>query len=270
MKTLIKKLYRFFLKKTIIKIHLLYCQTGSNKKCYICNREIRRFLKLRGGWKNVPIMIKNTEMVGSDVENFRCPFCSAHDRERHIFMFFDKLNLWEKMKDANIIHFAPDGYLYKKIETCLPLKYVKADLFPWDNSIEKIDATEIPYPDSTFDFLIFNHILEHIPDYLKALKEIYRVLKPNGIAILQTPYSKLFRANFEDEGINTEKLRLFFYGQIDHVRIFSERQFIKDLKETGFILEIIKHEDFFSDQDSLYFGVNKQEDLIKVRKPGNE
>jgi SAM-dependent methyltransferase len=265
-KTLIIKLYHFFLKKPIRKIHLIYCQIGSNKKCYICNKKLGRFTKFRGGWKNVTLWIKNIELVGSDVDNFGCPFCYSNDRERHLFMFFDKLNLWDKMKNATILHFAPEVCLTKKIEKYAPLKYIKADLFPSNNEIEKIEATEIPYKDSTFDFLIFNHILEHIPDYMKALKEIYRVLKPNGIAILQTPYSKLLQNNFEDEGINTDKLRLFFYGQEDHVRIFSEKQFIKALKDSGFILEISKHADFFSDKDSVYFGVNKHEDLIKVTK----
>jgi len=256
--------------KTLIKkINLIYLKIGNNKKCYICNRKFGRFTKFRGGWKNVPIWIKNVEPVGSDFDNFYCPYCHSHDRERHLFMFFDKLNLWDKMQNANILHFAPERALPKKIEKYAPLKYIKADLFPSNNNIEKIDATEIPYKDATFDFLIFNHILEHIPDYMKALKEIYRVLKPNGIAILQTPYSKLLEKNFEDAGINTDELRLFFYGQEDHVRIFSEKQFIKALKDSGFILEIIRHDNFFSDNDSLYFGVNKNEDLIKVTNPSN-
>ena len=267
MKKIAKKLYRFFLKKPIRKIQVIFYQAGSNKKCYVCNKELGHFIKFGGGWKNVPLWIRNIELVGSDVDNFYCPFCGSHDRERHLFMFFDKLKMWDKIREANILHFAPEGHLSKKIEEYSPMKYIKADLFPSDKSIEKIDAINMPYKDSTFDILIFNHILEHIPDYMKALKEIYRVLKPNGIAILQTPYSKILKKNFEDEGINTDELRLFFYGQEDHVRIFSEKQFIQGLNDAGFILEIIKHDDFFSDSDSLYFGVNKHEDFIKVTKP---
>jgi hypothetical protein len=267
MKKTIKKLYAYFIKRPIAKIRLIYYQTGNNKKCYICNRELGHFKKFRGGWKNAPLWIKMVEPVGSDIDNFGCPFCGSHDRERHLFMFFDKLKMWDKIRGACVLHFAPERRLRIKIEECSPIKYITADLFPKNKSIEKIDATKIPYKDSTFDILIFNHILEHIPDYRKALQEIYRVLKPNGIAILQTPYSKLLKKNFEDEGINTDELRLFFYGQEDHVRMFSEKQFIQGLNDAGFILEIIKHGDYFSNRDSMYYGVNKHEDLIKVIKP---
>lgn len=269
MKKTIKKLCGFLLIKPIRKIQVMFYQAGSNKKCYICNKKLGHFLKYRGGWVSFSFWIRNIELVGSDVDNFACPFCGSHDRERHLFMFFDKLNIWDKFRGANILHFAPERHLSRKIEDYSPIKYVKADLFPKDVSIEKIDATTIPYKDSMFDILIFNHILEHIPEYVKALNEIFRVLKPNGIAIIQTPYSKLLNKNFEDEGINTDQLRLVFYGQEDHVRVFGEKQFIKELKNAGFILDIVKHSDCFCDQDSFYYGVNKYEDLIKAKKPAS-
>ena len=148
-----------------------------------------------------------------------------------------------------------------------PAQYIKGDLFPANDSIRKIDATAIDLPTSTFDLVLANHMMEHIPDYKKAMSEIFRVLKPGGIAVLQTPFSKILRNNFEDEGIDNEDLRLFFYAQRDHVRVFSEAQFMLALQETGFELAVVKHSDFFSDHDAFYYGVNRREDLIRIMKP---
>jgi SAM-dependent methyltransferase len=181
-------------------------------------------------------------------------------------MFFDKLALWEPMKNGKILHFAPEVHLAKKISKQAPLEYIKADLYPSHQDIRVIDATAIPYSNDTFDFLIANHTLEHISDYRKALSEFYRVLKTNGIAVLQTPYSRLLKNNLEDEGIDSDSLRLFFHGQEDHVITFGEHQFFKSLEKTGFRLLIKRHEDCFDASTANYYGVPINEDLIMVTK----
>jgi ubiquinone/menaquinone biosynthesis C-methylase UbiE len=147
-----------------------------------------------------------------------------------------------------------------------PLEYVKADISTNYSDAVEIDATEIPYEKDVFDLIICNHVLEHIPNYLKAISEIYRVLKPNGVAILQTPYSKLLSKNFEEKNINTDDLRYFFFGEKDHYRIFSEQHFFKDLTNIGFVLKLVKHTEFFDQETANYYGVNYDEDLIQVIK----
>lgn len=267
MKAMIKSVYRAVAKKPVTGIRMLINKQGRRKKCYICQSTFDHFLKFKNGLKDVPEFMKKLQMVGSDVENFKCPVCGSTDRERHIFMFFDKTGIWDRMAGFDILHMAPEVKLSEKISSLNPIRHIKGDLFPSDESIRKIDITQIPFPDNSFDLVLCNHVLEHIPDVLQAAKEIYRVLKPKGIAILQTPYSKLLKSNFEEENIRTEAERFFFYGQEDHVRIFSEKQFFLLLTAAGFKLEILKHSDLFSDKESFYFGVNKEEDLIKVVKP---
>ena len=87
-----------------------------------------------------------------------------------------------------------------------------------------------------------------------------------GICILQTPYVRLLVNNFEDPGINTDELRRLYYGQEDHVRYFGEHTFFQSLTETGFELCIVKHSDLFTENDAVYYGVNKNENLIRVTK----
>lgn len=257
-------------KEVINKISRISNGIGSKKECYICNRTFNHFTKFRGGSKRKSEFRKRLHMVGSDVDNFGCMYCGSHDRERHLYMYFDKLNIWQKMKGAKILYFAPERNLPAKISEQSPLECITADLHPKTEDVKKIDATKVPFSDEKFDFVIANHILEHIPNYFKALSEFYRVLKPGGVAILQTPYSKILKNNFEDENLDTDELRLFFHGQEDHVRTFGEHQFFKSIENAGFTLQVKKHEDFFDDHMAYIYGVNKEEDLILVLKPSGK
>jgi ubiquinone/menaquinone biosynthesis C-methylase UbiE len=127
-------------------------------------------------------------------------------------------------------------------------------------------VTKIQYPDSHFDIVICNHVLEHVPDDRRALSELFRVLKPGGLAILQTPYSSVLTNSFSDPAIDTNELRYVCYGQEDHVRIYG-RDFFARIEEAGFQMRLRTHEECLSDLDASYFGVNPMEDLILAAKP---
>ncbi|MEZ4972112.1 MAG: class I SAM-dependent methyltransferase [Cyclobacteriaceae bacterium] len=241
-------------------------ELGHERKCFVCNKTFYRFAKYKNGQKSTSPFIKHLNVVGSDPDNFKCIYCGSSDRERHLFMFFTELNLWDSVSSSSVLHFAPERELSMKLESLKPSEYIKADLFPKDESIMKLDATRIFFEDFRFDLIICNHVLEHIPDYFTALKELYRVLKTGGKAILQTPYSKLISNNFEDANISTEDQRLFFYGQRNHVRVFSQDQLFRDLELVGFRLNIVANDSIFNEVDCHYYGVNRVEDLVMVIK----
>ncbi|PIY97317.1 MAG: SAM-dependent methyltransferase [Candidatus Kerfeldbacteria bacterium CG_4_10_14_0_8_um_filter_42_10] len=262
----IKKAFRLLIKTA----ERFFYRGGNKRKCYVCQRTFRRFTKYRGGFTKTSRLVKMLVMVGSGRRrDFGCVYCTSYDRERHLFMYFDKLAVWNKMKNARILHFAPERNLAVKISEQKPLEYVKADFNPRQESIKKVNITQIPYNDETFDFVICNHVLEHVPDYLKALREIHRVLRKNGTAILQSPYSKLIDYHFEIKNITTNAQRAYLYGQEDHVRIFSEKHYFNDLQKIGFILRVFKNDQFFSAEESYYYGINEKEDLVMVSKPAN-
>jgi len=239
---------------------------GWQRQCYVCGKTFARFSRYRSGSRRQPDFQKKLDYAGSDVDHFGCMYCGAHDRERHLFMFFDALGLWERITSAHVLHFAPEQNLSPKIMSHAPALYVKADFYPTDDSVRKMDATDIPFADEAFDVLVANHVLEHIPDYRKALSEFYRVLKPNGLAILQTPYSRLLKANFEDDGITGDAARWFFYGQEDHVRVFGEEAFFRALEDAGFKLRIQRHDAYFDAATTVRYGVPAREDLVMLEK----
>ena len=94
----------------------------------------------------------------------------------------------------------------------------------------------MPFEDNFFDFILCNHVLEHIVDDTKAMKELYRVLKRKGIAILQVPINVGRDKTFEDNNITTKKERIEKFGQYDHVREYG-LDYYKKLESIGFSVE---------------------------------
>ena len=238
---------------------------GFRRQCYVCKRKFLHFYSYREGQKAVSPFVRSLALIEGDLDNCYCPYCRSHDRERHLYMYFDRLNLWSEL-GGKVLHFGPERNLCLAIEKVGPEEYIKADLFPKSKGIRRIDITKIEYPDEYFDFVICNHVLEHVPNVEEALGEVFRVLKGDRKAVLQTPYSSILANSFEDRNINTDRLRRRFYGQEDHVRIFGQGFFSK-LENAGFHLHIKRHEAVLSEIDWIYYGVNPKEDLILVWKP---
>jgi len=239
---------------------------GKTHACCVCGKTFFRFSKYRGGWKAFSVYLHNVQWTGSDFDQFWCPFCRCHDRERHLILFFEKLGFWDKLTGASVLHLAPEKRLATRIEACSPARYVKGDLVPAREGIEKIDVTGIPYPNDAFDWVFCNHVLEHVPDDAKALSELFRVLKPGGIAILQTPFAAGLEKSLEDPAeINTDEKRIEFYGQEDHVRLYGKDLFER-IKAAGFQLELKTHDTCLPDTDAVRYGVNRNEPLFLCRK----
>jgi len=239
---------------------------GRKHKCYICGKTFNKFSPYKKGSSSITPFIRELEVIGSDVDNFRCLYCASHDRERHIYMFFDKLSLWKEFSNAVILHVAPERNLPIQIKKMKPTKYIMGDISPKDSEVKRLDITNIDFQDNYFDFVICNHVLEHVLDYSKAMREIFRVLKNNGKAILQTPFSTILSSTLEDPNICTDELRLKFYGETNHYRLFGSDLF-SYLNKAGFKLNIIKNDKLFSRYECNYHGVNYKEDLILVEKP---
>jgi len=224
----------------------------------MCGARIRRFLPYRGGWNEAPPLLRSLRVIGSDLDNHACPVCGCHDRERHLLFYLRAAGLTDRLRGSRILHFAPEAALGAFIERCGPARYVKADLYPAGGAIERIDLLDIPYPRGAFDFVIGNHVLEHVADDARALAEIRRVLRPGGLAVLQTPYSDLLASTLCDPGIATDEARLQLYGQEDHVRLYGRDIFAR-IAAAGFTDRVATHGQLLAGVDASRFGVNAQE-----------
>jgi SAM-dependent methyltransferase len=143
-----------------------------------------------------------------------------------------------KLRDAEtnsalkVLHFAPEQAFYKLFRNQKNLDYTTTDLFSPLADV-KADICNLPFQDNQYDIILCNHVLEHIPDDTKAMQELYRVLKPGGMAILQIPQDLSRATTFADDTITDQKERAKIFGQYDHVRIYG-RDYFDKLRSIGF------------------------------------
>jgi ubiquinone/menaquinone biosynthesis C-methylase UbiE len=166
-----------------------------------------------------------------------------------------------KNKISNLTHFCPCCGQY-----CSNLDYVTADLN--DSSVDmKVDITNIPYADNSFDIILCSHVLEHVTDDRTAIHELFRILKPGGWAFLAVPISDREKT-FEDPNITSAKDRLRYFWQEDHVRLYG-LDYKNRLEEAGFNVKAVKVGELFkklSPKQIEKYGLDNRELLHFVTK----
>lgn len=231
---------------------------GGRRYCIICSYPVWRFMPYRSGSRGRPGLMTALRIVGSDPDNYECPRCGSHDRERHLFMYMDACGVLDKVRGWRILHFAPEKNLSRILQARPPREYIRCDLFPKDSKTLKVDIEDIPFPNESFDLVIANHILEHVDDVERALREIRRVLVSGGRAILQTPFSPMLHETWCDPGITSPEARLQAYGQEDHVRLFG-RDIFDRIESCGLVSHAAAHDEALPDMDPRRYGVNREE-----------
>lgn len=178
--------------------------------------------------------------------NALSPQSLSLERHRLLWLYLKKKTSFFT-DNAKMLHIAPEQCFYKLFRDMKNLDYTTADLNSPLADV-KMDLHDIPFNDNTFDVIFCNHVLEHVNDDIKCIGEIYRVLKPGGWAILQSPVDINRKITLEDPNIASEADREKFYWQKDHVRLFG-LDYKDKLESPGFIVKV---EDFikeFSEED---------------------
>lgn len=210
-------------------------------------------------------VLSEKKVVGSGSRKGGCYQCKSTDRDRLVYTYLtEKLKILENKK-INILHLAPEKGLSPAIMKMGFENYICGDLYTegyyYPDYVKNMNVLNIPYEDNYFDIIICNHILEHIPNDLDAMAELYRVLKSKGKAILQVPVSLNSEKTYEDFSITDPLEREKEFGQFDHVRIYG--QDYKDrLNSVGFNVERIS---FFKEFPS--YGLAEEEDIFVGVKP---
>jgi len=88
------------------------------------------------------------------------------------------------------------------------------------------NALQLPFANASFDKVICSEVLEHIPDYHGALREIERILKPGGVAAISVP-------RFVPEWICWALSDEYHSNEGGHIRIFKEHLLKRDVERTG-------------------------------------
>jgi Methyltransferase domain len=167
-----------------------------------------------------------------------CPTCKSKERHRLLMHWLANDSRLAREK-LDVIHFSPEQAEEDFLRKLPNLHYVTADYLHKEEL--RLDLTALELPDASWDVLIVYHILEHIVEDKKAMAEMFRVLRPGGMAILQVPIDADRKDNYEDDTITDDKGRAKAFGQKDHVRRYSASGFQKRLEEAGFVVEPIDY-----------------------------
>ena len=175
---------------------------------------------------------------GKQRPNVLSPSTLSLERHRLLWLYLkNETDFFTSNK--RVLHFAPEQAFYKRFRQLKNLDYTTTDLLSPLADV-KADICDLPFEDNTYDVILCNHVLEHIPNDTKAMQELYRVLKPNGIAILQIPQDLNRETTFEDNTITDKKERAEIFGQYDHVRIYG-RDYFDKLRSIGFKVEEVDY-----------------------------
>ena len=201
-------------------VGLLYL--GKGKQCPLCGCQRRKFIPY--GY------VKPRE-------NALCPNCLSLERHRLLWLWLVRESDIGRgaMTLPKMLHIAPEVALmrkFKKMYASTPDRYVTADL---ESPLADMhfDVQQIPLEEESFDAIICNHIMEHVEDDGKALRELYRILRRGGWGVILSPVELEREKTFEDDTITDPAERTRIFGQYDHRRIYG-RDYTARLREAGF------------------------------------
>ena len=230
---------------------LLY--VGRGKECPLCGCRRRKFLPY--GY-----VVQR--------ENALCPNCLALERHRLLWLWLIRESDIGRGAVAlpQLLHIAPEVALmrkFKQMYASTPERYVTADL---ESPLADMhfDIQQIPLGEASQEVVICNHILEHVEDDEKALREIFRILRPGGWAVVLSPVDLEREHTFEDDSITDPKERTRIFGQYDHRRVYG-RDYDDRLRSAGFRVARIPCSDIATATERKLYAIGN-DDLVVVYK----
>ncbi|MCI8975267.1 MAG: class I SAM-dependent methyltransferase [Lachnospiraceae bacterium] len=203
--------------------------------CNICGADIDTWNYCGKDAKTKYAIIGNGKRVGL------CPYCQSFDRGRWFYFVLKNFtSIFEN--GGEILHFAPEKQVEKHLRKLEHCSYNTADII---ESIADyvIDMTNMPFENEKFDYIIANHVLEHIEDETAAISELKRCIKKNRKIILSFPVTMEVNT-FELHNL-TQDERIYYYGQDDHVRLYG-RDFKEHLQNYGLRVDVYSPEELLS------------------------
>ena len=222
---------------------------GTKVSCNVCRHNYRKFL---------PYGRKARE-------NALCPNCLSLERHRMMWLFLkEKTNFFQTQ--LKVLHIAPELCFIKRFEAIHGDNYITADI---ESPLAKVklDVLQMPFDDGMFDVIFCNHVMEHVSDDIKAMGEIFRVLKPGAWGIIQVPlFYPLPETTYEDPNIIVPSEREKAFGQDDHVRLYG-KDYINRLQSAGFDAEEIWLNKELPEADIQRLALPLDEPIFFVSKP---
>lgn len=221
---------------------------GWRRHCPVCGAHLRRFLPF--GVAPRPVRAEAL-----------CPVCRALERQRLKWLYLRQSDLFDK-RIKHVLYVAPRPGLAGALARDPNIRLVTGDLLD-TNALLPLDLTRLYFPDGLFDLVICSNVLEHIPDDTAAIREIHRVLKPGGWAMILVPIWGT--RGVEDPTLTSAEARARAFGQHDHVRLCGPDYYDR-LRATGFGVTIVRPADLATPGQIVRYGLGDADELAICRK----
>jgi SAM-dependent methyltransferase len=189
-----------------------------------------------------------------------CPACLSQPRHRLFWVYLsDQTDVLTAPR--RVLDVGPQETLGQKLRRVPSLDYVSIDIEP-GKAMRVMDVTDLRFEDESFDVIICSHVLEHVPDDRKAMAELYRVLKPDGWALLQVPLRRR-ELTFEDASVTNPRERARLFGQWDHVRYYGT-DYTSRLEAAGFRVEFVSYGTELTPERAKLYGLSEQGERLII------
>lgn len=200
---------------------------------------------------------------GNQRNNVLSPSTLSLERHRLLWLYLqNETDFFSAEK--KVLHFAPEQCFLKRFRNLKNIDYTTTDLLSPIADV-KADICNLPFEDNSYDIILCNHVLEHIPEDTKAMQELYRVMKTGGYGIFQIPQDLNRETTFEDDSITDKKERAKIFGQYDHVRVYG-RDYFDKLRSIGFKVDEVDYTATLSDNVIEKYCLAKGEIIPVVSK----
>lgn len=195
--------------------------------------------------------------------NAKCPSCHSLERHRLLWLFLKARTNFFKSQ-LRVLDIAPTEILSEKFRRLPNIDYVSIDLSS-PHAMRRMDITALEFPDDEFDCILCSHVLEHVPDDRKAMKQLLRVLRPGGWTIVQVPIDRALERTFDGAHLPPhERERLF--EMAEHVRMYGI-DFSDRLRDVGFSVTVDAYAQELTEIDQKRHGISPHEDIYFCVKP---
>jgi SAM-dependent methyltransferase len=189
----------------------------------------------------------------------KCPRCGSLERHRLLWLYLAEETDFMSA-GYSMLHFAPEYFIQRRFKQLPNLRYVSADL---DSALamDRVDIMDMPYEAESFDIVICSHVLEHVGDDLRALREVQRVMTPGGKAIVMSPIDWTRDLTLEDPSVTAPEDRHRVFGQSDHVRLYG-RDFHERLEAAGFDVSVERYLERVDESLIRRYGLRREDALF--------
>lgn len=196
-------------------------------------------------------------------ERCLCHICGSIHRNRFVYHVIKNYTDLLDGVNHSVLHFAPEGFAKEIKSICGENEYITVDITPGRADFVA-DITDLQFSDEHFEYIICNHVMEHVVNDKKGFAEMGRVLKPEVTLIFSVPIH-WDKETLEDENIKSDEDRRKYYGQEDHVRYYG-KDIIERLRRAGFSVQILFSNEIMNEDEINKFGCLSGDSVFLCKK----